>query len=118
LFTIHITGSYHLDYRTIPSQRMPELHYIHVDNVSPYRILKFCFDYKEEGQSQGPRGLTRRSAAARLQGLRIRIQPGAWISVVSVVCCQVEVSATSRSHAQRSLTDCSASLCVIYKPRE
>jgi hypothetical protein len=30
-----------------------------------------------------------------------------------VVCCQVEVSATRLSLAQRSPTDCSASLCVI-----
>ena len=33
--------------------------------------------------------------------------------VVSVVCCQVEVSATSWSLFQRSPTDCAASLCVI-----
>ena len=66
MFRIHITGSCHLDYRTTTSLGMPELHYIHVDNVSPYRILKFCFDYKEEGQCLGPRGQTRRSAAARL----------------------------------------------------
>jgi hypothetical protein len=38
--------------------------------------------------------------------------------VVSVVCCQVEVSATSWSPVQRSPTDCGASLCVIYKPRQ
>jgi len=37
---------------------------------------------------------------------------------VSVVCCQVEVSATSWSLVQRSPTDCGASLCVIKKPRE
>ena len=29
------------------------------------------------------------------------------------VCCQVEVSATSRSLVQRSPIDCGASLCVI-----
>jgi hypothetical protein len=40
------------------------------------------------------------------------------LSVVSVVCCQVEVSATSWSLVQRSPTDCGASLCVIKKPRE
>ena len=39
-------------------------------------------------------------------------------SVVSVVCCQVEVSATSWSLVQRSPTDCGASLCVIKKPQE
>ena len=35
------------------------------------------------------------------------------LSVVSVVCCQVEVSATSWSLAQRSPTNFGASLCVI-----
>jgi hypothetical protein len=33
--------------------------------------------------------------------------------VVSVVCCQVEVSATSWPLVQRSPTACGASLCVI-----
>jgi hypothetical protein len=37
----------------------------------------------------------RRSAAARLLRLWVRIPPGAWMSVVSVVCCHVEASATS-----------------------
>jgi hypothetical protein len=37
---------------------------------------------------------------------------------VSVVCCQVEVSATSWSLVQRSPTECGASLCVICKPQE
>ena len=40
------------------------------------------------------------------------------LSIVSVVCCQVEDSATSRSLVQRSPTDCAASLCVIYKLQE
>jgi len=35
------------------------------------------------------------------------------LSVVSVVCCHVEVSATSWSLVQKSPTDCGASLCVI-----
>ena len=38
--------------------------------------------------------------------------------VVSVVCCQVEVSATDWSVTQRRPTDCGASLCVIKKPRK
>ena len=74
-------------------------------------------------RSQWPRGLRRGSAAARVLGLRVLIPSGAWtsvcveycvlsrrglcdglitrpeesygcLSVVSVVCCQVEVSAT------------------------
>jgi hypothetical protein len=35
------------------------------------------------------------------------------VSLVSVVCCQVEVSATGRSLVQRSPTDRVVSLCVI-----
>ena len=45
-------------------------------------------------RSQWPRELKRRSAAVRLQRLWVRIPPGAWMSVVSVVCCKVEVSAS------------------------
>jgi hypothetical protein len=37
---------------------------------------------------------------------------------ICLLCCQVEVSATSYSLVQRSPTDCGASLCVIKKPRE
>ena len=40
------------------------------------------------------------------------------LSVVSVVYCQVEVSATDWSLVQGSPTDCGASLCVINKPRK
>jgi hypothetical protein len=40
------------------------------------------------------------------------------LSVVNVVCCQVEVSATSWSLVQRNPPDCSVSLCVIQKTRE
>jgi hypothetical protein len=40
------------------------------------------------------------------------------LSLVSVVCCEVEVSATSWSLVQRSPTDCGVSqICVIMKPR-
>ena len=35
------------------------------------------------------------------------------MSVASVMCCQVEVSATGRSLVQSSPTDCDASLCLI-----
>jgi len=37
------------------------------------------------------------------------------LSIVSAVCCQVEVSATGRSLVQRSPTDCGVS--VIVRPR-
>jgi len=46
-------------------------------------------------RSQWPRGLRRRSTAARLLRSWVRIPPRAWMfCVVSVVCCRVEVSAT------------------------
>ena len=47
-------------------------------------------------QSQWPRGLRRRSTAARLLRLWVQIPPGrhGCLSVVSVVCCQVEISVT------------------------
>ena len=45
-------------------------------------------------QSRWSRCLRRGSATARLLVLRVRIPPGACLSVVSVVCLQVEVSAT------------------------
>ena len=69
-------------------------------------------------RSQWPRGLRRRSAAVRLLRLWVRIPPVASMNVVSVVFCQVEVSATSRSLVHRSSTECDASLCVIQKPQE
>ena len=39
-------------------------------------------------------------------GLWVRISPGAGMSVVSLVCCQVEVSASGRSLVQRSPSEC------------
>ena len=43
---------------------------------------------------QWSRDLRRRSAVARLLRSWVQIPTGGWMSVVSVVCCQVEVSAT------------------------
>jgi len=49
----------------------------------------------KRSRSQWPRGLRRWSAAARLLNFGVRILLGSWMSVVNVVFCQVEVSATS-----------------------
>ena len=76
-----------------------------VEKCNPWIIftkIKNC-------RSRWPSGLRRRFAAARLLRLRVRIPPGAWMSFESVVCCQVKVSATSRSLVQRSYTDSDAS---------
>jgi hypothetical protein len=60
-----------------------------------------------------PRGLRRGSAAARLLGLVVRIPPGTCLSLVSVVCCTVEVSAMGRPLVRRSLTECGVSKCDL-----
>ena len=57
-------------------------------------------------RSRWPHSLRRSSAAGRLLGLRVWIPLGAWMFVVSVVCCQVEVSATGQSLVRRSTTAC------------
>jgi hypothetical protein len=41
----------------------------------------------------GPSGARSKAAASRLLGLPVRFSLGAWFSVLSVVCCQLEVSA-------------------------
>jgi hypothetical protein len=68
----------------------------------------------ERHRSQWPRDLWRRSGAARLLRMWVRIPPGPWTFVCCEcrVCCQVEVSATNWSLVRRSPTDCGASLCV------
>ena len=81
----------------------------------PFTLLHNIFKYCVCRRSQWPRGLRLRSVAARLLRSWVRIPPGACLSVcvVSVVRCQVEVSAKSWSLVQRITTDCVASLCVI-----
>ena len=71
-------------------------------------------------RSQWPRNLRRGSAAAQLLGLWVRIPRGARMSVVSVVCCQVQVSAKGRSLDQSCLTEGGVSACdrVTSKNKE
>jgi hypothetical protein len=69
--------------------------------------------YIRHFRSQWPRGLRRRSAAARLLRLWVWIPSVAWMFVVIIVCCQIEVFVMRCSIVQRSPTDCGASLCLI-----
>jgi hypothetical protein len=64
-------------------------------------------------RSQWLRGLRRRSSAASLLRLRVRISSGTWVFLLWVLCVLSEVSGTSWSLVQRGPTDCGASLCVI-----
>ena len=64
-----------------------------------------------KSRSQWLRGLKCGSAAARLLGLHVRIPPWTWMDVVSVVCCQTEVSAAGWSLVLRSPIGCGVSEC-------
>jgi hypothetical protein len=70
----------------------------------------YCIPTWNNSRSQWPRGLRRSSSASRLLRLLVRIPPEAWMFIVSVVGCQVEVSALGWSLVQRSTTEC---VCVI-----
>ena len=59
-------------------------------------------------QSHWPRVLRRGSAASHLLGLWVG---HGYLSVVSVVCCQVEVSSSGSSLIQRGPTDCGVFEC-------
>ena len=82
---------------------------------SPARSTILTQTFYTYSRLQSSRGLRLTSTAARLLRSWIRIPPGAWIFVVSVVCCHVEVSATSWSLVQSNPADCVVSLCMIKK---
>ena len=79
---------------------------------------KTCTQYlysKSQCPSQWARGLSRGSAAAHLLGLWFEsLRRHGYLSLVSVVCCQVEVSATDRSFVQRSLTERARACVRVY----
>ena len=106
---LHLTGR-HVAYDN-------NLHIRRCDNLKSHKLSNKSLKLKEfkvfSGRSRWPRGLRRRSTT-RLLRLWVRIPPGhGCLSVVSVVCCQEEVSATRWSLVQRSTTDCDALSCVI-----
>jgi len=99
-------------------QRQRRVYHLHV-HLYPEEgsiSLEILMSTYSASGSQWSRGLRRRSSTARLLKLWVRIPPVAWmLSVVSVsvVYCQVEVSATSWAVIHRSPTECAASLFVI-----
>ena len=71
-----------------------------ISNKSRFRWLRF---------------VRRRSATVRLLWLRVRTPPMARMFVsLSVVGCQIEVSASGWSLVQKSPTDCGASLSLVF----
>ena len=76
--------------------------------------IKYQLTTIRMSRSQWPRGLWRRSTAARLLRSWVRIPPGTWMFVYCVCrVLSVEVSATGWLLVQRSPTDCNVALCVI-----
>ena len=76
------------------------------DGPSNYSIMKHQ-PFWIYNTVRAPVPVAARSAAARLLGLWVRIPPGhGSLFLVSVVCCQVEVSALGWSLNQRSPTEC------------
>jgi hypothetical protein len=69
---------------------------------------KFCSTTLHVGWSWWQRGLSPGSTATDLLGFWVQIPPG-YLSLVSVLCCQVEVSVTGWSLLQRSSAECDVS---------
>jgi hypothetical protein len=66
-----------------------------LQSVNFFSVNKFATLLSEDHGSQWSRGLRRRDAAARLLRLWVQIPPGhGCLSIVRVVCCQIEVSAS------------------------
>jgi hypothetical protein len=82
------------------------------ENIAAWTDIRTAISIMQYGKSRSrcPRGLRRGSAAVRLLGLSVRILPGGHgcLSVVSYVCCQVEVPA-SADHSSREVVPC---VCV------
>jgi len=71
------------------------------------------------GPSQRLGDLKHRSAATHLLGLRVRIPPEhGCLSLVSVVCFQVQVSASGWSLIQRNPTECGVSNECNFEPQK
>ena len=73
---------------------MPSINYSYLYHIYKQKSIAELRNL-DKIRSQWLRGLRRRSAAPNMLRLRVRIPPEAWMSVVSVVCCQVEFSATN-----------------------
>jgi hypothetical protein len=75
-------------------------------------IIIFSEQHEPWRRSEWSRGLRRGSTAPRFLGFPVRIPPGhAYLCLINVVCCQVELSVTERRLFQRSPTEFGVSEC-------
>ena len=81
--------------------------------------MVFSFCIHSYCRSQWPRGLRRRSTAARLLRSWVRIPPGAWM-FVCCECCVLSARDLCNELITRPAesTDCGVSFCVIQKPQK
>jgi hypothetical protein len=89
----------------------------------PWVSLPFVAQFVQRSsilcRSQWPRRLRPGSAAARCLGLQFRIAPDQWcLSLVSVVCSQVEISLRLADHSSRRVLPSAVCLSVITKPKK
>jgi hypothetical protein len=76
-----------------------------------FKNIIYKMQYKTDDGSQWSSGLRRGSGATRLLGLRFGIPPGTMMSLVGIMCCQTEVSASGWSLVQRNPNECGVSEC-------
>jgi hypothetical protein len=81
--------------------------YLRIFEIINFRAFAVVIIFLD--RSQWLRALRHKTVVSRLLGLRVRIPRVAWISVVSVLCFQVEVPTAGLSLVQRNLTKC---VCV------
>jgi len=100
-FTVTFSENFksHVDVSNISRQ----MQQITCDCTKRYRHYVSCSVTEEFGRSLWPRGLRRKSTAARLLDCGFESRRGnGCLYLENAICCQVEISARGRSLAQRS----------------
>ena len=104
-FGLYPAINVYCSYSWVPTRNQSPLVSCVIFLVHPYYYYYYYYC-----RSRWSRGLRRVSAAVCFLGLRVRITPGHGCrSLVSVVCCQVEVSASDWSFVQRGPPECGVS---------
>ena len=78
-------------------------------------VVKFNISNQLVSRSQWPRGLRRRSTAARLLRSWFRIPPGEWMSVCCECCVLSGSSLRQADHSSRGVLPTAVRRCVCYR---
>ena len=98
-----------------PSRFWYSLHY---STTTSIQILDKFVTNQLAGRYHRPHGPSRGSAAARVQGLRVRIPPGAWISLLRLLCAVRQRSVRWNEHMSRGVLPSVMCLSVILEPQD